>query len=123
MRDPSPKGYSISQNRIGDTKNLEYGVNYEEGYAYLIGLKEDAEFVDEIVVADYYYDPDTDEYYPVKRILPRAFMGNNDITRLTVLSNMEVIGAGAFKNCKNLNDIYLYGNGKLSTIEQEVFYS
>ena len=45
----------------------------------------------------------------VKAIEKNAFLGNDDITAVTVPSSVERIGDSAFRDCSNLKSVMLFG--------------
>ncbi len=53
--------------------------------------------------------PATYKDLPVKAIGESAFEGNTTITSVSLPNSVEVIGAKAFKNCSNLNQMTCYG--------------
>lgn len=61
-------------------------------------------------------------YHLTTKIYDEAFAGRRDVKKITVPSNVDTIGTGAFRYCSNLKEVVIHAGAFGITIEEGAFY-
>ena len=95
----------ITKKEYQPTADSYFSFNYnEETDTFTIAAKSGVNLPNKV------YLPITHGGKPITAIAYEGFIGNEQIERVTIPSGYEIIGASAFKDCKNLKSVTVYGD-------------